>query len=191
MTSCEALTTNVTVWPIEILRFDGVNAKPLCVTVLLGAVVVVVVCATIEVVDCRTVVVVTGTAVVFVLGLDVVVVVASTMRVINFVDDFAGNLFDLAICNFNTHEPVAPIVSLCGLLVGDNAQEPFFDHVFSPGEFVETTADKFLTSPAIKDEIFHVRVVVGEASTEPPTQTPANTPMRRRADFEKIFTSGR
>lgn len=94
MTSCDALTTNVTDWPIEILRFDGVNAKPLCITVLLGAVVVVVAGATVVVVVGRTVVVVPGAAVVFVIGLDVVVVVAGTMRVIIFVDDFAGNLFD-------------------------------------------------------------------------------------------------
>lgn len=184
------MTTNVTDWPIEILRFDGVNAKPLCVTVLLGAVVVVAGAMVVVVVG-LTVVVVPGAAVVFVIGLDVVVVVAGTMRVIIFVDDIAGNLFDLAIFNVNTHEPVDPIVSFFGLLLGVNAQEPFLDHVFAPGEFVETTADKFLTSPAIKEEIFHVRVVVGAASTESPTKTPANTPMRRKADLEKIFTLGR
>ena len=154
---------NVTDWPIEILRFDGVNAKPLCVIVLEGAVVVVVV----------------GAAVVVVVGI---------MREIVFVDDFAGKLFALAIFKVNTHEPVDPIVSFVGLLAGVNVQEPFFDHVFAPGEFVETTADKFLASRAVKDETLHVTVVVGAAPTESTTKTPANTPMRRKADLEKIFT---
>ena len=72
---------NVTDWPIEILRLVGVNAKPLCVIVLVGAAVVVVVGL--------TVVVVIGAAVVFVIGLTVVVV-DDIASVIVFVDDFAG-----------------------------------------------------------------------------------------------------
>jgi hypothetical protein len=76
------------------------------------------------------------------------------------------------------------------LLAGVNVQEPFLDHVFAPGELVETTADKFLASPAIKDETFHVMVVDGAAPAEPPTNTPTNTPAkmlaRRKRGFEEI-----
>jgi hypothetical protein len=71
------------------------------------------------------------------------------------------------------------------LLAGVNVQEPFFDHVFAPGELAETTADKFLASPAIRDETFHVTVVVGAASAEPPTKTPTKMPARRKRDFEE------
>jgi hypothetical protein len=78
------LTTNETVWPTEILRFVGVNAKPLCVTVLVGAVVVVVV-----VVVGLTVVAVLGATVVVVTGLAVVAGVG-TIREILLVDVFAG-----------------------------------------------------------------------------------------------------
>jgi hypothetical protein len=148
------LTTNETVWPTEILRFVGVNAKPLCVMVLVGAVAV-------------------------------VVVVVGIMREIVFNDDFAGKLFALAIFNVNTHEPVDPIISFDGLVTGVNVHEPFFDHVFAPGEFVETTADKFLASPAFKDETFHVTVVDGAAPAEPPTNTPAQMLARRKRDFEE------
>jgi hypothetical protein len=42
-------------------------------------------------------------------------------------------------------------------------QEPIFDHVFVPGEFVETMADKLLDPPATKDETFQVTVVDGAA----------------------------
>jgi len=70
------------------------------------------------------------------------------------------------------HEPVAPIVTLVGLRVGVNEQVPVFDHVFTPGEFVDTTADNFRTSPAISDETFHVTFVDGAATTEPPTVVP-------------------
>jgi hypothetical protein len=107
------------------------------------------------------------------------------MREIVFDDDFAGKLFALAIFNVNTHEPVDPIVTFVGLLAGVNVQEPFLDHVFAPGEFVETTADKFLASPAIKDETFHVTVVDGAAPAEPPTNTPAQMLARRKRDFEE------
>ncbi len=82
--SCDALTTNETVWPTEILRFVGVNAKPLCVMVLVGAVVVVVVVVvglTVVAVLGATVVVVTGSAVVAGIG---------TIREILLVDVFAG-----------------------------------------------------------------------------------------------------
>ena len=115
----------------------------------------------------------------------VVVVVVGIMREIVFDDDFAGKLFALAIFNVNTHEPVDPIVTFVGLLAGVNVQEPFLDHVFAPGEFVETTADKFLASPAIKDETFHVTVVDGAAPAEPPTNTPAQMLARRKRDFEE------
>jgi hypothetical protein len=152
---CDELTLNETVWPTEILRFVGVNAKPLCVMVLVGAVAV-------------------------------VVVVVGIMREIVFDDDFAGKLFALAIFNVNTHEPVDPIVSFDGFLAGVNIHEPLFNHVFAPGEFVETRADKFLASPAIKDETFHVTVVDGAAPAEPPTKTPAKMPTRRKRDFGEM-----
>ena len=62
-----------------------------------------------------------------------------------FVVVFAGYLLVFAIFNVNVHEPVEPIVSFVGLLFGDNVHEPVFDHVFTPGEFVEATADSFFT----------------------------------------------
>jgi hypothetical protein len=80
------LTTNETVWPTEILRFVGVNAKPLCVMVLVGAVVVVVV---VVVVVGLTVVAVLGATVVVVTGLAVVAGIG-TIREILLVDVFAG-----------------------------------------------------------------------------------------------------
>jgi hypothetical protein len=70
------------------------------------------------------------------------------------------------------------------LLVGINVHEPFFDHVFIPEEFVEATADKFLTWPAVKDETFHVTVVDGAAATEPPTMTPTKRPTRSNTQPE-------
>jgi hypothetical protein len=84
------LTTNETVWPTEILRFVGVNAKPLCVMVLVGAVVVVVVGAPVVVVVVGlTVVAVIGATVVVVTGLAVVAGIG-TIREILLVDVFAG-----------------------------------------------------------------------------------------------------
>jgi len=77
------------------------------------------------------------------------------------------------------------------LLAGVNVHEPFFDHVFAPGEFVETTADKFLASPAIRDETFHVTVVDGAAPAEPPTKTPAKMLARRKRGFEEMRIAGR
>ena len=62
-----------------------------------------------------------------------------------FVVVFAGYLLVFAIFNVNVHEPVEPIVSFVGLLFGDNVHEPFFDHVFLPGEFVVAIADRLLT----------------------------------------------
>jgi hypothetical protein len=79
------------------------------------------------------------------------------------------------------HEPVAPIVTFVGLRVGVNVHVPFFDQVFTPGEFVDTTADNFLASPAISDETFHVTFVDGAAATEPPTATAANTPTKNNS----------
>ena len=70
---------------------------------------------------------------------------AGIFRVIVVVAVFAGYLPDFAIFNVNTHEPVEPIVNFVGLLFGVNVHEPFFDQVFTPGEFVLATADKFLT----------------------------------------------
>jgi hypothetical protein len=65
--------------------------------------------------------------------------------VIVWSDIFAGYLPDLAIVNVNVHELPVPIVNFAGLLFGDKTHEPVFDHVFTPGEFVEATADKLLT----------------------------------------------
>lgn len=76
VTSCNELTINVTDWPTGILRFVGVKAKPLVVTVLAGATVVDVVGALVVVV-----VVVTGLAVVVSVGVSSVIVL---------VDVFAG-----------------------------------------------------------------------------------------------------
>jgi hypothetical protein len=53
---------------------------------------------------------------------------------------------------------------------------PLFDQVLTPGEFVDTTADNFLTSPADKDEIFHVTFVDNAADTELPTGKAAKMP---------------
>ncbi|MTH94449.1 MAG: hypothetical protein F2940_09700 [Actinobacteria bacterium] len=55
---------------------------------------------------------------------------------------------------------------------------PLFDQVFTPGEFVETTADNFLASPAGRDETFHVTFVDGAADTELLIVTPTKTPTR-------------
>ena len=66
-------------------------------------------------------------------------------RVIVFDDALAGYLPDLAIFNVNVHEPVEPIVNVVGLRVGVKTHEPVFDHVLTPGEFVEATFDSFFT----------------------------------------------
>ena len=62
-----------------------------------------------------------------------------------FVEVFAGCLPDLAIFNVNVHEIPVPIVNFVGLLFGVNVHEPFFDHVFTPGEFDVVIADRLLT----------------------------------------------
>ena len=74
----------------------------------------------------------------------VTVVDVGGLMVIFFVDVFAGYSPDPAIFNFNVHVPV-PIVSFVGLLFGVNVHEPFFDHVWAPGEFVVATSDKLLS----------------------------------------------
>ena len=92
LTLCDELTLNETVWPTEILVFDGENEKPLFETVAAGpegAAVVVVGAPVVVVVVGLTVVAVIGATVVLAIGL-AVVVVASTMRVIVFDDDLAG-----------------------------------------------------------------------------------------------------
>jgi hypothetical protein len=118
---------------------------------------------------------------------DATVVAAGAIRVIIFLNDLAAKLLDRAIFSVSAHEPVAPIVNFVGLRVGVNEHEPFFDHVFVPGEFVDTTDDNFFTWPAAKEETFHVTFVEGAAATEPPTATAAKTPARsiNPADFRK------
>ncbi len=76
----------------------------------------------------------------------------------------------------NTHEPVAPIVTLVGFQVGVNVHVPLFDQVFIPGEFVDTTARRFLVSPAARDETCQVTFVGGAAETGPAIVTPTKTP---------------
>ena len=72
-------------------------------------------------------------------------------------------------------------------------QAPVFDHVFAPGEFVETIAVKFFDSPAIRDETFHVTVVDGAADTDllvaklAKTTRRSKTPPERR-EGEEIIT---
>jgi hypothetical protein len=58
------------------------------------------------------------------------------------------------------------MISFVGFFVGVNVHVPVFDHVFAPGDFVETIADKFLDSPAAREETFHVTVVEGAADME-------------------------
>jgi len=82
------------------------------------------------------------------------------------------------------HEPVAPIVTFVGLRVGVNVHVPLFDQVFTPGEFVDTTADNFMASPAVSDETFHVTFVDGAASTELLTVAPTKTPTTSSAPTE-------
>ena len=82
LTLCDELTLNETVWPTEILVFDGENEKPLFETVAAGP-------EGAAVVVGLTVVVVTDATVVVLIGLAVVVVVG-TMREIVFDDDLAG-----------------------------------------------------------------------------------------------------
>ena len=72
-------------------------------------------------------------------------------------------------------------------------QEPVLDHVFVPGEFVETIADKFFDAPATRDETFHVTVVDGAADMDllvaklAKTTTRSKTPPERR-EGEEIIT---
>ena len=72
-------------------------------------------------------------------------------------------------------------------------QAPVFDHVFAPGEFVETIADRFFDAPAANDETFHVTVVDGAADIDllvaklARTTTRSKTPPERR-EGEEIIT---
>jgi len=86
------------------------------------------------------------------------------------------------------------MVSFVGFFTGVNVHVPVLDHVLVPGEFVETTADKFFVSPADKDETFHVTVVDGAADIEllaaklAKATTRSTTPPERR-EGEDIFIS--
>jgi hypothetical protein len=127
-----------------------------------------------------TVVEVVGVTVVEVVGItvvEVVVVVVATAvtRVIVFLNVLATYLPDLAIFKVNAHEPVAPILRVVGFFDGLKVHEPLLDHVFTPGEFVETRVDNFTTSPLVKDETFHVTVVGDAAATEPPADNATTT----------------
>jgi hypothetical protein len=74
-------------------------------------------------------------------------------------------------------------------------QEPDFDQVLAPGEFVETNADKLFDAPAARDETFQVTVVEEAADIEllvtqlTKATTKSTTPPKRR-EVEKIFTRG-
>ena len=99
---------------------------------------------------------------------------------------FAGYLPDLAIFKVNVHDLPIPIVNVVGLLFGVNVHEPFFDHVFTPGEFVEARSDSHSFWPAVIDDTFHVTVVFVAADTElavtpPNNPTTVNTPTRKIA----------
>ena len=83
------------------------------------------------------------------------------------------------------HEAPVPIVNFVGLLFGVNVHEPVFDHVFTPGEFVEATADSSITHPAANDDTFHVTVVFVAAVTELAI-TPPNNPATINALARKI-----
>ena len=123
---------------------------------------------------------------------EAVVVVVGVIRVIVFFDDFAGYLFDLAIFSVKTQEPVEPIISFVGFFEGVNVQEPDFDQVLAPGEFVETNADKLFDAPAANEETFHVTVVEGAAEIDLPVAklakrtTSSKTPPERRVGEEII-----
>ena len=99
----------------------------------------------------------------------------------------------MAIFSVRTHEPVEPIVNFVGFFVGVNVQAPVFDHVFAPGEFVETIADRFFDAPATNEETFQVTVVDGAADIDllvaklATTTTRSKTPPERR-EGEEIFT---
>ena len=69
--------------------------------------------------------------------------------------------------------------------VGANVHVPLFDQVFTPGEFVDTIADKFLTSPADSDVIFHVTFVEVAADAEPITDIPAKMPTTRDSTTDR------
>ena len=91
-----------------------------------------------------TVVVVVVATVVIVVAATVVVVVVD-FRVIIFVDIFARYSPALAILNVNAHDSPRPIVNFRGVFIGVNVHEPAFDHVLTPGEFVEAIADRLFT----------------------------------------------
>jgi hypothetical protein len=114
------------------------------------------------------------------------VVVAGAAMAIVFLKVFARYFFDLATFNVNLHEPVAPIINFVGFLFGVNVQVPVFDHVFTPAEFVATTADNFTTWLAPNEETFHVAFVDGAADTDSPIVIPAKIQTRSSAPVDRM-----
>ena len=103
-----------------------------------------------------------------------------------FVDVFAGYLPDLAIFKVNVHDLPVPIDKNALYPSGKKRHEPVFDHVFTPGEFVEARSDSHSFWPAVIDDTLQVTVVFGAADTELAVTTPnnpatTNTPARKPA----------
>ncbi len=88
------------------------------------------------------------------------------------------------------HNPPVPIASFAGLLFGNIVHDPSFDHVLTTGEFVEVTADRLFTLPAVKDDTFHVTIVFVAAITEPVVTPPSNpatiNAMTRKIAFDRM-----
>ncbi|CAB4601852.1 unannotated protein [freshwater metagenome] len=99
---------------------------------------------------------------------------------------FAGYLPDLAIFKVKVHDLPVPIDKNPLNPSGKKRHEPVFDHVFTPGEFVEARSDSHSFWPAVIDDNFHVTVVFVAAATElavtPPNKaTITNAPARKIA----------
>ena len=102
------------------------------------------------------------------------------------VDVFAGYLPDLAIFKVKVHDLPVPIDKNPLNPSGKKRHEPVFDHVFTPGEFVEARSDSHSFWPAVIDDTLQVTVVFGAADTELAVTTPnnpatTNTPARKPA----------